>query len=61
MLHVWTGLHGFVCLETYGHFQWISEEAREELFIGQVRLVAKIAGLPLPPAAAIEALEAERV
>jgi AcrR family transcriptional regulator len=48
MLHVWTGLHGFVCLDTYGHFDWLGDEARHELFVGQVKLIAKIAGLPAP-------------
>jgi AcrR family transcriptional regulator len=48
MLHVWTGLHGFICLETYGHFDWLGKDAVDELFLGQVQLVAKIAGLPAP-------------
>jgi AcrR family transcriptional regulator len=48
MLHIWTGLHGFVCLEAYGHFDWIGPEAADELFLSQVRLAAKVGGLPVP-------------
>jgi AcrR family transcriptional regulator len=48
MLHTWSALHGFACLETYGHLDWMEPAARDELFIGQVRLIAKAAGLPPP-------------
>jgi AcrR family transcriptional regulator len=48
MLHTWSALHGFACLETYGHLEWMEPAARDELFIGQVRLIAKAAGLPPP-------------
>jgi AcrR family transcriptional regulator len=48
MLHTWSALHGFACLETYGHLDWMEPAARDELFIGQVRLIAKAAGLPQP-------------
>jgi AcrR family transcriptional regulator len=48
MLHGWSALHGFTCLETFGHLDWMEPEAREELFVGQVRLVAKTTGLPEP-------------
>jgi AcrR family transcriptional regulator len=48
MLHTWSALHGFACLETYGHLEWMEPAARDELFIGQVQLVAKAAGLPSP-------------
>jgi AcrR family transcriptional regulator len=51
MLHVWTALHGFTCLETFGHFDWLDEDARDDLFAGQVRLSAKAAGLPEPSTA----------
>ena len=34
MLQAWASLHGFTCLEAYGHFDWVGEEAREELFRG---------------------------
>jgi AcrR family transcriptional regulator len=50
ILHAWSALHGFTCLEAYGHLEWMDPEARDELFIGQVRLAAKAAGLPPPEA-----------
>jgi AcrR family transcriptional regulator len=46
MLYAWTALHGFTTLEAYGHFDWVGDEAREDLFLGQVRLVARQAGIP---------------
>lgn len=49
MLHAWAALHGFTCLEAYGHLHWLSAEARDDLFDGQVRLAALAAGLPAPP------------
>lgn len=48
MLHVWTGLHGFTCLETFGHLEWMEPDARDALFAGQVKLAARAAGLPAP-------------
>jgi AcrR family transcriptional regulator len=50
MLHTWAMLHGFVSLESYGHFDWLEPDARDELFRSQVRLAAKAAGLPVPVA-----------
>jgi AcrR family transcriptional regulator len=50
MLHVWASLHGFVTLEIHGHFDWIGEEARDGLFLGQVRQIAHAAGMPVPAA-----------
>jgi AcrR family transcriptional regulator len=46
MLYAWTALHGFTTLEAYGHFDWMGDEACEDLFLGQVRLVARQAGIP---------------
>ncbi len=48
MLHAWAALHGFTCLEAYGHLGWLTEAARDDLFVGQVRLAALAAGLPAP-------------
>ena len=48
MLHAWAMLHGFTCLETYGHLDWMEPEARAALFDSQVALAAKVAGLPAP-------------
>ncbi|MEJ3747295.1 TetR/AcrR family transcriptional regulator [Actinomycetes bacterium KLBMP 9797] len=46
MLHGWAALHGFTSLEAYGHFDWMGPEARDALFLGQLRLIAETAGLP---------------
>lgn len=48
MIHAWASLHGFTCLEAYGHLDWMDEPARDALFDTHVRLVAQAAGLPVP-------------
>lgn len=48
MLHSWAALHGFASLEAYGHLDWMLPEARDALFLSQVRLIAKASGLPAP-------------
>jgi AcrR family transcriptional regulator len=48
MLHAWASLHGFTSLEANGHFDWMTPEARDALFLGQLRLAAEAAGLPIP-------------
>jgi len=48
MMHTWAMLHGFVSLEVYGHFDWLEPDARDALFLSQVQLAAKAAGLPVP-------------
>lgn len=48
MLHAWAGLHGFTCLEAYGHLDWLGAQARDDLFAAQVRLLALAVGLPQP-------------
>jgi AcrR family transcriptional regulator len=50
MLQAWASLHGFTSLETYGHLDWIGEEARDALFRSHMEMVAKAAGLPSPGA-----------
>jgi AcrR family transcriptional regulator len=50
MLHAWAALHGFTSLETYGHLDWLDPEAREELFLSHVRMVAEAVGIPAPGA-----------
>jgi AcrR family transcriptional regulator len=47
MLHAWASLHGFTSLEANGHFAWMDQEARDALFLGQLRLAAEAAGLPV--------------
>jgi AcrR family transcriptional regulator len=49
MLQAWASLHGFTSLETYGHLDWIGQEARDTLFRSHVEMAAKAAGIP-PPA-----------
>ncbi len=46
MLHAWAALHGFVCLETYGHFDWFPPEVPDVLFRAQVDLVGRAIGFP---------------
>jgi hypothetical protein len=48
MLHCWASLHGFTTLEAYGHFEWLTEQARDGLFVEQVAIAARAAGIPLP-------------
>jgi AcrR family transcriptional regulator len=48
MLHAWAGLHGFTSLEAYGHFDWLGPEAADALFLTQLELIARTAGLPGP-------------
>jgi hypothetical protein len=48
MLHAWASLQGFVSLEAHGHFNWMEPEARDALFVSQVRLAAESAGMPIP-------------
>jgi AcrR family transcriptional regulator len=49
MLHCWTALHGFTSLETYGHLNWLTDTARDALFVSTMRLAASTAGLPVHP------------
>ena len=46
MMHAWAALHGFVCLEAYGHLDWFSPAARDGLFRTQVELAGVAVGLP---------------
>ena len=48
MLQTWAMLHGFTSLEAYGHLDWLDPEARDALFLSQVRLAAQASGLPAP-------------
>ena len=47
-LHVWSAMHGFTSLETYGHFDFLPQEARDGVFRSLVELSATAAGLPKP-------------
>ena len=46
MLHAWAALHGFVCLEAYGHFDWFPPGVPDVLFRSQVDLVGRTIGFP---------------
>ncbi|MEP6852771.1 MAG: TetR/AcrR family transcriptional regulator [bacterium] len=48
MLLSWASLHGFVCLEAYGQFSWLSEGSRDALFTSHVRTAAAALGVPGP-------------
>jgi AcrR family transcriptional regulator len=52
MLQAWASLHGFTTLETYGHLDWLDQEARDMLFRSHLDMVAKVAGLPEPTGSA---------
>jgi AcrR family transcriptional regulator len=47
MMHCWAALHGFVCLEAYGHLDWFTPAARDGLFLSQVDLAGRALGLRL--------------
>ena len=48
LLLAWAGMHGFACLEAFGYFDWLSEQARDELFRSQAMLLTQAIGGPLP-------------
>jgi AcrR family transcriptional regulator len=48
MLHAWASLHGMASLEAYGHLDWMEPEARDAVFVAQMKSAGKAAGLPLP-------------
>jgi AcrR family transcriptional regulator len=50
LLQCWSVLHGFTCLEAYGHLDWLPAEGRDALFDASIRLIAATTGLPAPSA-----------
>ncbi len=46
MIQAWATLHGITCLDAYGQFGWMSEEARDALFVSTLRTAAMAAGIP---------------
>lgn len=46
MIHAWASLHGFTCLEAYGHLDWMDPAARDALFMSHMQATAAAAGLP---------------
>ncbi len=47
MLHAWATLHGVTCLDVYGQFDWMGEDARDSLFESTLRSAALAAGFPV--------------
>jgi AcrR family transcriptional regulator len=48
MVHCWASLHGFITLEVNGNLDWHGAEVREQMFLGLVRLLIPLLGLPEP-------------
>ncbi len=48
MVHCWASLHGFVTLEVNGNLEWHGPEVRDPMFLGLVRLLVGLLGLPEP-------------
>jgi AcrR family transcriptional regulator len=44
LLHFLAAVHGFACLENFDHLNWISEQARDEVFEAQVQLLIRSMG-----------------
>ena len=37
MIQAWATLHGITCLDAYGQFDWMSDEARDQLFVSTLK------------------------
>lgn len=48
LLHFLAAVHGFACLENFDHLNWISEEARDDLFEAQIELLVLSMGARPP-------------
>ena len=48
MVHCWASLHGFITLEVNGNLNWHGPDVREPMFLGLVRLLVALLGLPEP-------------
>jgi AcrR family transcriptional regulator len=48
MVHCWASLHGFITLEVNGNLDWHGADVREPMFLGLVRLLLGLIGLPEP-------------
>jgi WHG domain-containing protein len=47
MIQAWATLHGATCLDAYGQFDWLGDDAREQLFESTLRSAAMAAGFPI--------------
>ncbi len=45
LLLAWSSLHGFTCLEVYGHFEWLGQDALDALFSALQQSLAAAMGL----------------
>ena len=48
MLHAWTMLQGFVSLESFGSFQWLAPQTLDDMFVRQLRIIARAIAVPDP-------------
>jgi AcrR family transcriptional regulator len=46
MVQAWATVHGFICLEVYRQLDWVSDQAREQLFSATLHAAAAAAGIP---------------
>jgi len=47
MIQTWATLHGITCLDAYGQFDWMTDEARDALFVSTLKTAALAAGIPI--------------
>jgi AcrR family transcriptional regulator len=47
MIQAWATLHGITCLDAYGQFDWMTDEAREALLVSTLQAAALAAGIPV--------------
>lgn len=47
MIQAWATLHGITCLDAYGQFDWMTDEARDALFVSTLHAAALAAGIPI--------------
>jgi hypothetical protein len=47
MIQAWATLHGITCLDAYGQFDWMTDEAREALIVSTLHTPALAAGIPI--------------
>ena len=50
MVHCWSLLQGFVSLEAFSNLSWFRAQARDDLFVQQLQLMASMIALPPPKA-----------
>lgn len=48
LTYTWASMHGFVSLESFGSLSWHGPEVNDAMFVGLVRVLAGVLGLPDP-------------